>query len=54
LWKLPVEGHALGLWRASDAAEMQRIVKSLPLDPYLTTQITPLTKHPSDPASAPA
>jgi muconolactone delta-isomerase len=24
-------------------------VKSLPLDPWMTTEITPLTPHPSDP-----
>jgi muconolactone delta-isomerase len=50
LWRLPAEGHALGLWRARDTAEMQAIVDSLPLDPFMTTQITPLTEHPSDPA----
>ena len=50
LWELPGEGRALGLWRAGDAAEMREIVRSLPLDPYMTTEITPLTKHPSDPA----
>jgi muconolactone delta-isomerase len=51
LWKLPGEGHALGLWRARDAAEMQAIEKSLPLDAWMTEQMTPLTPHPSDPAS---
>ena len=50
LWTLPGQGRALGLWRAQDAAEMQAIVKSLPLDPWMTTEITPLTPHPSDPA----
>ena len=50
LWALPGQGRALGLWRAQDAAEMQAIVKSLPLDPWMTTEITPLTPHPSDPA----
>jgi len=29
---------------------MQAIVKSLPLDPWMTTETTPLTPHPSDPA----
>jgi muconolactone delta-isomerase len=53
LWKLPGEGRALGLWRASDADEMRAIVKSLPLDPYMNTDITRLTKHPSDPATVP-
>ena len=50
LWALDGEGRALGLWRAQDASEMQAIVKSLPLDPWMTTEITPLTPHPSDPA----
>jgi muconolactone delta-isomerase len=49
LWVLPGRGRALGLWRAQDAAEMETVVKSLPLDPWMTTQITPLTPHPSDP-----
>jgi muconolactone delta-isomerase len=49
LWVLPGQGRALGLWRARDAAEMEAIVKSLPLDSWMTTQITPLTPHPSDP-----
>jgi muconolactone delta-isomerase len=47
---LPGQGRALGLWRARDAEQMQAIVKSLPLDPWMTTEITLLTPHPSDPA----
>lgn len=53
LWRLPPErGSALGLWAARDDAEMQEIVAALPLTEagLLTTQITPLTPHPSDPA----
>ena len=50
LWKLPGQGRALGLWRAHDAAEMQAILESLPLDAWMTVQTTPLTQHPSDPA----
>jgi muconolactone delta-isomerase len=52
LWMLPGQGRALGLWRARDAGHMQAIVKSLPLDPWMITEITPLTPHPSDPAVA--
>jgi muconolactone delta-isomerase len=52
LWMLPGQGRALGLWRARDAEQMQAIVKSLPLDPWMTTEVTPLTTHPSDPALA--
>ena len=50
LWALPGEGRSLGLWQAQDGAEMQVILKSLPLDAWMTVQITPLTRHPSDPA----
>jgi muconolactone delta-isomerase len=39
-----------GLWQAADAAEMQAILESLPLDPWMTVQTTPLSRHPSDPA----
>ncbi len=52
LWTLPGQGRALGLWRAADDAEMQAIVKSLPLDPWMSTDITPLAPHPSDPPAA--
>jgi muconolactone delta-isomerase len=51
LWALPGQGRALGLWQADNPAEMQAIVKSLPLDPWMTTETIPLTPHPSDPAS---
>jgi muconolactone delta-isomerase len=48
LWRLP-DGRALGLWRAADEAEMQTILDSLPLNRWLSTVVTPLTAHPSDP-----
>jgi muconolactone delta-isomerase len=54
LWQLPAEqgvSSALGLYRAADAAEMQAIVAALPMYPYLRTETTPLTPHPSDPAA---
>jgi muconolactone delta-isomerase len=51
LWRLPAGGpDALGLWRASDATELRAMLESLPLDPWMTEEITPLTSHPSDPA----
>jgi muconolactone delta-isomerase len=52
LWKLPGRGRALGLWQAAGPAELQAILRSLPLDPWMTVQTTPLTLHPSDPAQA--
>ena len=52
LWQVPSQGNSLGQWRAADPAEMQALLKTLPLDPYLTVDTTPLTPHPSDPAAA--
>ena len=52
LWTLPGEGRSLGLWRAQEAAGMQAILESLPLNAWMTVQTTPLTRHPSDPATA--
>jgi muconolactone delta-isomerase len=52
LWTLPSEdgaSRALGLWRAEDDAQLRRMLDSLPLDPWMTVQTTPLTPHPSDP-----
>lgn len=51
LWALEMPGRSLGLWRARDSAEMQAILKSLPLDPWMNVETTPLTEHPSDPAA---
>jgi muconolactone delta-isomerase len=55
LWAMPTETsdqRTLGLWNARDAAEMDSIVESLPLYPWMTLVIVPLTAHPSDPASS--
>lgn len=49
LWALPGSGRALGLWQARDAAQMQAILQSLPLAPWMTVDTTPLSPHPSDP-----
>jgi muconolactone delta-isomerase len=53
LWTLPSTGgswRALGLWRAGDGDELQAALTSLPMDRWMTTQTTPLSEHPSDPA----
>ena len=50
LWRLPDPSRALGLWNAGNPAEMQAILKSLPMDPWMTVETTPLSRHPSDPA----
>jgi muconolactone delta-isomerase len=52
LWMLPGQGRALGLWQADSPAEMQAILRSLPMDPWMTVETTPLSPHPSDPPTA--
>ena len=57
LWTLPPtpsSWRALGLWRAEHGEELQAILKSLPMDKWITTETTPLTEHPNDPARAKA
>ena len=52
LWVLPGKGRALGLYQAADAGEMQGILESLPMYPWMKVETVPLTQHPSDPAIA--
>ena len=49
LWRLPGRSRALGLWNAGSPAEMQARLRSLPMDPWMTVETTPLSPHPSDP-----
>ncbi|HZY75693.1 MAG TPA: muconolactone Delta-isomerase family protein [Jatrophihabitantaceae bacterium] len=52
LWTLPSDPgqrRALGLWSASGRTELARILRSLPLYPWMTIETTPLTTHPNDP-----
>jgi muconolactone delta-isomerase len=56
LWRPPLqpgEWRSLGLWRAQDAAEMQTILQSLPLAPWMTVEVVPLSVHPNDPGTCP-
>jgi muconolactone delta-isomerase len=51
IWRLP-DGRALSLYRAADQAGLDAILQSLPLHPWMSTQVTPLTPHPSDPGAS--
>jgi muconolactone delta-isomerase len=54
LWALPAEKsvrRTLGLWNARDLDELDGIMKSLPLYPWMTATTTQLSPHPSDPAT---
>jgi muconolactone delta-isomerase len=52
LWRLPGQSRTLGLWRARDPAEMQEILRSLPLSAWMRIETMALTPHPSDPGLA--
>lgn len=42
-----------GLWSARDGDQLNQALGSLPLRPYMTIQVWPLTTHPSDPLANP-
>jgi muconolactone delta-isomerase len=53
VWKpLPDDGRsrAIGLYRAADDSELQAILESLPLRPWMEISVTALAEHPNDPA----
>jgi muconolactone D-isomerase len=53
VWKpLPDDGRAraVGLYRAADDSELQAILESLPLRPWMEISVTALAEHPNDPA----
>ena len=53
VWKpLPEDGRrrALGLYRAASDEELEAILDSLPLRPWMEISVTALGKHPNDPA----
>lgn len=52
LWALPGDGRNLGHWQASDGEAMAAVLQSLPMAPWLTVDMVPLTRHPSDPGTA--
>jgi muconolactone delta-isomerase len=55
LWMLPPtpgSWNALGLWQAESAQQLRAMLRSLPFDKWMTTEATPLTEHPNDPAKA--
>jgi muconolactone delta-isomerase len=53
VWKpLPEDGRrqALGLYRAASHEELEAILDSLPLRPWMEISVTALAEHPNDPA----
>src|SRR5207245_1377170 len=55
LWRPPLqpgEWRSLGLFAADDGDELERVLASLPLRVWRTDEVTPLSRHPSDPATS--
>jgi len=53
VWRpLPDDGRrrAIGLYRAADDSELEAILESLPLRPWMEISVTALAEHPNDPA----
>ena len=52
LWRPPLdlgEWRSIGLFRATDEAELREVLTSLRLHIWMNVTITPLTPHPNDP-----
>ncbi|MFI6166587.1 muconolactone Delta-isomerase family protein [Nocardia sp. NPDC051052] len=50
LWRPVDELRSIGLWRATDEADLRtNVLDSLPLRAWMTFTITPLQPHPNDP-----
>ncbi|WP_214106816.1 muconolactone Delta-isomerase family protein [Acrocarpospora catenulata] len=49
LWRIPGQWANWGLWMAYDEAELQAVLDSLPLRPYMHIDINALDSHPNDP-----
>ena len=55
LWRPPLqpgEWRTLGLFAASDAAQLEEVLASMPLRGWRTDEVLPLSPHPNDPAPA--
>lgn len=52
IWRIPGGLRNIGIWSAADATELDALLLSLPLSPWLESEVTPLSKHPveQDPA----
>src|SRR6266700_785003 len=53
LWRPPLqpgEWRSLGLFAADNGDELERVLASMPLRVWRTDEVTPLSRHPHDPA----
>src|SRR6266705_4591085 len=53
LWRPPLqpgEWRTLGLFAADDGDQLEEVLASMPLRVWRTDEVTPLSRHPNDPA----
>jgi muconolactone delta-isomerase len=54
VWRLTApdgESRVLGLYRADDRAQLDRLLEALPLYEWMHVTVTPLDPHPNDPGA---
>ncbi|MFI1918487.1 muconolactone Delta-isomerase family protein [Nocardia sp. NPDC020380] len=55
LWRPVGEARSIGIWRATDEAEVhEKVLGTLPLHPWMTARVTALEPHPNDPGAGDA
>ena len=52
LWRRPLVGDAIGLYRADGEAELNDLLGALPLADWLRVTVTPVEAHPNDPETS--
>ena len=48
IWRIPGGLRNVGIWQAEDATELDELIASLPLFPFITAEVTALAQHPID------
>ncbi|RKQ92138.1 muconolactone delta-isomerase [Solirubrobacter pauli] len=49
VWKRPLDGAIVGLYRADDDAHLETLLRTLPLYEWMRIGVTALDAHPNDP-----
>ena len=52
LWRDPHHWANWGIWSGANTAEIEAAIGTLPLQKFMTVEITELAPHPSDPLGA--
>jgi muconolactone D-isomerase len=50
LMRIPARNANYGVWRADSPEELDKILRSLPLHPFMDLEVIPLMAHPSEQA----